>query len=122
MLDYDMWVEKTAEELIWGYHETLFEYARLTMPNPPPEDKFGYFLQPNRTQDLARYTMHTGQGNPYKLSKISLINGQDSLRKWGANPQADVNKCNRVQGSDGSTFNPFIKQEDTLWFFNDQLC
>ena len=27
-----------------------------------------------------------------------------------------------VQGSDGATFNPYIQQKETLWFFNDQLC
>ena len=31
-------------------------------------------------------------------------------------------RCNAVHGSDGASFNPYIKKEDTLWFFNDQLC
>ena len=25
-------------------------------------------------------------------------------------------------GSDGATFNPYIQKEETLYFFNDQLC
>ena len=38
-----MWVTKTVEELVWGYEEPLFELAKLTLPNPPPLSKFGFF-------------------------------------------------------------------------------
>ena len=60
--------------------------------------------------------MYTGEGNAYNLSKISLFNGNDSLGIWPGET------CNKVQGSDGATFNPYIQETETLWFFNDQLC
>ena len=60
--------------------------------------------------------MYTGENDPYKLSSISLFNGENSLKKW------NDDQCDKVQGSDGATFNPYIGQQDTLWFFNDQLC
>ena len=40
---HKMWVTKTAEELIWGYDEPLFELAKMFLPNPPSYDKFGFF-------------------------------------------------------------------------------
>lgn len=42
-LEYDMWVTKTVEELVWGYDEPLFDLAKLTLPNPPTFTKFGFF-------------------------------------------------------------------------------
>jgi hypothetical protein len=103
-LAYKGWVSKTPEELIWGYEETLFDLAKLTMPNPPDLDKFGFFTKKNASSDLSTYTMFTGEDNPYNLSKISMYNGKDSLNKW-SQPQ-----CNQVQGSDGATFNPYIQK------------
>ena len=103
-LAYKGWVSKTPEELIWGYEETLFDLAKLTMPNPPDLEKFGFFTKKNASSDLSTYTMFTGEDNPYNLSKISMYNGKDSLNKW-SQPQ-----CNQVQGSDGATFNPYIQK------------
>ena len=55
--------------------------------------------------------MFTGEGNPYNLSKISLVNGKRLLNFWGGDaPEAKDNQCNVVKGSDGSTFNPYIKK------------
>lgn len=111
-----VWTTHTVEEFVWGYPEPLFELAQAFMPNPPPLDKFGFFVEKNQSKNLPSYTMYTGEGNPYNLSKISLFNGNDSLGIW------DGATCNKVQGSDGATFNPYIQEDETLWFFNDQLC
>jgi len=123
-LGYRGWVEHTAEELIWGYEEPLFDLAKMAFPNAPNLTKFGFFAKKNATevrfclnccahykiinliifQDLSTYTMYTGEVNPYNLSKISMYNGQSSLNKW-SQPE-----CNEVQGSDGATFNPYIQK------------
>jgi len=115
-LGYRGWVEHTAEELVWGYEEPLFELAKMAFPNAPNLTKFGFFAKKNASEDLSTYTMYTGEVNPYNLSKISMYNGQSSLNKW-SQPE-----CNEVQGSDGATFNPYIQKTDTLWFFNEELC
>ena len=61
----------------------------------------------NQTENLARYTMYTGSGNPYNLSKISLFNGKKSLGIWSDETEGAT--CNKVQGSDGATFNPYVR-------------
>jgi len=116
----EFWVKKTPSELTWGYPDSLLEIGQLT--DSKLTDKFGFFIQDNNTDNLPKYTMYTGEGDPYSLSKISLFDGSDSLKVWGSNPETDKNKCNLVQGSDGATFNPYIEKSNTLWFFNDQLC
>ena len=67
-----------------------------------------YSMQKNDTANLPLYTMFTGEGNPYNLSKISLVNGKRLLNFWGG--EEKDNQCNIVKGSDGSTFNPYIKK------------
>ena len=55
--------------------------------------------------------MFTGEGNPYTLSEINLVNGKRSLNMWGGKtPEEQNNTCNTVRGSDGSTFNPYIEK------------
>ena len=114
--DYKQWITKSAEELVWGYDEPLFELAKMVMPDPPSYTKFGFFADKNNSDNLATYTMFTGEGDPYKLSRISLFNGNEHLDFW------KTDECNVVKGSDGAAFNPYIQRKDTLWFFNDQLC
>ena len=74
----DYWVTKTPEQLTWGYADSLLEIGQLT--DSSLNNKFGFFIQNNNTEDLAKYTMYTGEGNPYNLSKISLFDGSDSLK------------------------------------------
>jgi len=42
-LDYEPWLSKTVEELVWGYEEPLFELGKIALPNPPTMSKFGFF-------------------------------------------------------------------------------
>ena len=39
-----MWVNRTPEELIWGYPETLLEAAKL-IDDSLPMNKFGFFTK-----------------------------------------------------------------------------
>jgi len=117
-LGYKPWVTKTVHQMLWGYEEPLFEVAQKFLSEPPPFDRFGLFLLKNSSKetDLGTYSMYTGEGDPYTLSNIQSFNGNQQLSFWNSS------ECNRVHGSDGASFNPYIKKGDTLWFFNDQLC
>ena len=114
---YKPWLTRNVRELMWGYHEPLFTLAQLT-PNPPPFTDFALFLKKNssKDEDIPLYTMYTGAGNPYNLAKIQSFNGIQEMNHWNSS------ECNKVKGSDGAAFNPYIKPSETLWFFNDQLC
>ena len=97
---------KTVHEMLWGYDEPLFTMAQTFLPDPPPFTKFGLFLLKNssKDEDLGMYSMYTGEGNPYNLSNIHSFNGNKLLKFWNSS------ECNRVHGSDGASFNPYIKQ------------
>ena len=112
------WTRRRVRELLWGYDEPLFHAAQWTMPNPPPFTDFALFLNKNSSveSDLPLYTMYTGAGNPYTLATIMNVDGKDTMDHW------NTTSCNKVHGSDGASFNPYIEPTDTLWFFNDQLC
>jgi len=115
-MDYQPWVVKSPIELIWGYEEKLFDLAKL-VAKPPPFEQFGFFFNQKSTgKHLGLYTMYTGMDNPYNLSNIALFNGNKQLNFW------KTDQCNKVHGSDGSSFHPYISDQDTLWFFNDQMC
>ena len=74
-----------------------------------------FVFQKNDTANLPTYTMYTGEGNPYNLSEINLVNGKNSLNLWGGEtPEEKNNTCNIVKGSDGSTFNPYIEKVITV--------
>jgi len=116
-LGYKPWLTRKVHELMWGYDEPLFHAAKLTEEAPPFTD-FALFLKKNSSleEDLPMYTMYTGEGDPYKLATIQSFNGVEEMDHWNAS------ECNKVHGSDGAAFNPYIKPSETLWFFNDQLC
>ena len=54
--DFNAWVTRTPEELIWGYPEPLFELAKAYLPEDtaPPMDNFGFFTKV-RIFDLNRF-------------------------------------------------------------------
>jgi len=116
-LGYKPYLTRPVFEMMWGYDEPLFSMAQF-LPNPPPFQKFGLFLQRNASEEsqLGEYSMYTGEGDPYRLATIHSYNNKKEMGFW------NESRCNKVHGSDGASFNPYIKKEDTLWFFNDQLC
>ena len=105
-LGYKPWVTKTVHEMLWGYDEPLFSVAQTFLSDPPPFDRFGLFLLKNssKEEDLGMYSMYTGEGDPYTLSNIQSFNGNDKLKFWNSSD------CKRVHGSDGASFNPYIKK------------
>ena len=53
---------------------------------------------------MVSYTMYTGEGDPYMLSTIHSIDGKSKMDHWNSS------QCNKVHGSDGASFNPYIKK------------
>jgi len=116
-LFHNVWMRKNVSDLLWGYDEKLFKASQF-LPDPPPFEKFGLFLERDTSDEniLGEYSMYTGEGDPYKLATIHSYNGNTEMSFW------NDSQCDKVHGSDGASFNPYIKKNDTLWFFNDQLC
>ena len=48
-----MWVKNTPEELIWGYHDSLFDLAELGGHPVPPNGVFGFFTKVSISHHLS---------------------------------------------------------------------
>ena len=48
-----MWVKNTPEELIWGYHDSLFDLAELGGHPVPPNGIFGFFTKVSISHHLS---------------------------------------------------------------------
>lgn len=49
------------------------------------------------------------------------FNGQQELKVWQQQTNAS-DKCNRLRGTDGTIFAPFMRHKQGLWSFSAQLC
>ena len=59
---------------------------------------FYSIFQKNETnpEKLPKYTMYTGENDPYKLSSISSFNGKNSLNIWNSEEGEICNKGKKV--------------------------
>merc|ERR1712223_655098 len=96
LLDTKMILQRTPEQMIWGYHEPLLEAAAL-LDDSLAFTSFGFFTKKNETnpKKLPKYTMYTGENDPYKLSSISSFNGKNSLSIWNSEEGETFNKKKR---------------------------
>ncbi len=81
-----------------------------------PFDEFGLFVGKNGTFP-GLITAWTGSENVQEVGQVYAWNDQTELDFW-----QNGTKCNRIMGTDGSTFHPDIKRDETLYIFNRDLC
>uniref|UniRef100_A0A336MNJ0 Scavenger receptor class B member 1 n=2 Tax=Culicoides sonorensis TaxID=179676 RepID=A0A336MNJ0_CULSO len=110
-------VEVSVGQLLWGYEDPLLKLAKDVVPKEQklPYDEFGLMYGKNATH-AERVTVWTGVTDITKFGIIERYNGKTHLSHWTSE------KCNRLNGSDGSIFPPHITKEDTLFVFEKDLC
>ncbi|XP_023318382.1 lysosome membrane protein 2-like isoform X1 [Trichogramma pretiosum] len=114
------YISISAKEFLWGYDDELFDFARHFMmwnQNAPLSKKFG-LLAPKVGLSGDRITIETGINNLEKLGNTVKINR-------GTYKSLEMNdKCNIIDGSDGSMFPPFLlhNRNRTLKVFAKELC
>ena len=93
-------MRKNVSDLLWGYEEKLFKAGQF-FADPPPFEKyfsyfsqifsiyilmfrFGLFLDRDTSNEslLGEYTIHTGEGDPYKLGTVHSYNGNTEMSNW----------------------------------------
>jgi len=90
----------------WKCYET---YPTIMSPN----------FQKNHTDD-GLYEIRTGRTDSSKFGEIVRWNGESELSWWGKSGGGDF--CNRINGSDGSIFPPFVKKDRVVRIFSSDLC
>ncbi|XP_055858648.1 scavenger receptor class B member 1 [Episyrphus balteatus] len=113
-LNLDAFLEVPIDDFIWGYSDKLINVLRNFMPELRP--KFGMLMNRNGTSPDT-LQIHTGVDDVQKLGVISQFNGMDQLNFWRDD------ECNRIDGSDGSQFPPYLMEErKPLHVFTQALC
>ncbi|XP_053506765.1 platelet glycoprotein 4 [Ictalurus furcatus] len=99
----NLFQNRTVKELLWGYRDPMLK-AQL-----------GVFYPYNGTYD-GPYSVFTGKDDINKVSTIDSWNRQQSLSYW------NNTYCDMINGTDGSSFSPFLDKKTPLYFFSSDIC
>ncbi|XP_053718870.1 platelet glycoprotein 4 [Synchiropus splendidus] len=94
---------RTVKELLWGYYDPIL---RGTV---------GLFVTNNDTVDEL-YNVFTGKDDISKVAMIDRWRGERNLTFW------DDPYCDMINGTDGSSFAPFVDKNVPLYFFSSDIC
>lgn len=121
----------TIETLIFtGSKRKLFEYLqkmdvfKMFNPWPLPDNKFAILYNRNNTWLAGRdylYTMSAGFGinqTYHDLNQYVYMNGSSTLPYWRPQPT----QCNRLGGTDGEFFSPFLNATQNLEAYAIDIC
>ncbi|RWS06675.1 lysosome membrane protein 2-like protein, partial [Dinothrombium tinctorium] len=116
-----LFVTKSIGELLFDGYEPEFADFVASRPMKLPFDtpmsmdkKFALLKDKNNTSD-GKWTVHTGIDNIMKIASVNAYKNQSELNCW------NQNECNRIQGTDGMMFHPFISPEEKLYIFTPFL-
>uniref|UniRef100_A0A915L5G9 Uncharacterized protein n=1 Tax=Romanomermis culicivorax TaxID=13658 RepID=A0A915L5G9_ROMCU len=110
--------QKARFLLFEGYKDALFSLLQWLKYLPQfrdVPDRMGFFYPKNETDD-GTYKIYSGRDTVENLGKIMEWNGDDRLRVWNSD------LCNKIKGSDGSLFPPFVSKTTILKMFVSDIC
>ncbi|XP_058827375.1 scavenger receptor class B member 1 [Topomyia yanbarensis] len=114
---YKPFISLTADELVFGYDDTLVSLAHRFYPrNRRPMSQMG--LLNGRNGTLTEYiTMHTGHTGMDRFGYFDKLNGLDHLPNWEKQP------CSSIEASEGSFFPPReVTSADVVYIYDKDLC
>ncbi|XP_068573390.1 platelet glycoprotein 4 [Cebidichthys violaceus] len=94
---------RTVNELLWGYTDPMLNGT------------LGIFSPYNGTYEGV-FNVYTGQDDISKVGIIDRWRGERSLRFW------DDKYCDMINGTDASSFPPFVDKKAPLYFFSSDIC
>uniref|UniRef100_A0A336K3W5 Sensory neuron membrane protein 2 n=1 Tax=Culicoides sonorensis TaxID=179676 RepID=A0A336K3W5_CULSO len=83
--------------------------------------KFALFNYKNNTHDGV-FIVNTGYRDPLKTGKIEFWKGHNTLENWLNNPGGSTSMCNKINGTDASSFPPFRQKDEDLYIFSADVC
>nr|XP_020472452.1 platelet glycoprotein 4 [Monopterus albus] len=94
---------RTVKEMLWGYTDPMLK------------DTVGLFVPYNGTYD-GYYNVYNGKGDISKVGIIDKWRGERSLGFW------NDTYCDMINGTDASSFPPFLDKKKPLFFFSSDIC
>ncbi|XP_030753004.1 lysosome membrane protein 2-like [Sitophilus oryzae] len=110
-------VSVTADELVFGYDDSLVSLAHKFYPKrKKPSNKMGLLISRNGT--LAEvHNMYTGETGMQEFGLLANLNGKETLPYWDEAP------CNDLTASEGSFFPPrYFTKRDVVYLYDKDLC
>ncbi|KAL6459812.1 hypothetical protein MHYP_G00315710 [Metynnis hypsauchen] len=98
-----LFLRRTVRELLWGYTDPMLKRT------------VGVFHPYNDTFD-GPYGVFTGKDDITKVSMVDTWNNQPTVPYW------NNSYCNMINGTDGSSFPPFLDKKKALYFFSSDIC
>lgn len=109
-------LNKTVEELMWGYESGLVDFLNKYLPGMlPTSGKFGLFSEFNNS-NTGLFTINTGKDDIRNVHKVDSWNGLTELSYWR------TPECNAINGTAGQMWPPFMTRESTLPFYSPDAC
>ncbi|XP_069765334.1 platelet glycoprotein 4 isoform X2 [Narcine bancroftii] len=100
---------RTVGELLWGYEDPILKQMQSKDPIT------GIFYPYNGTED-GYYNVFTGKD---EISKVGIIDRWRSEKKL---PFWNDQYCDMINGTDGSSFPPFLHNVMKIYFFSSDIC
>ncbi|RWS03945.1 lysosome membrane protein 2-like isoform X1, partial [Dinothrombium tinctorium] len=113
MIEEEPLVTKTVEELLYGYTPKFYDKLSTVSPFLPftLPDKFGFMYKKNNTAEGV-WKIYTGKSDLNKIGSVVTWNNLTHLSCWNGT------SCNKIEGTDGTMFHPFISPEEKFYLFN----
>lgn len=113
--------KRTIKEILWGYNSSLAIeinniLKRLHLPIIKfPE--FGLYVGKRSNGSISEtFNISTGVSDIKGLGKIYSWDGKNELPFWSGN------NCNKINGTDGTFWPPFIDQSLPLFAYSPDIC
>ncbi|XP_046878899.1 platelet glycoprotein 4 [Hypomesus transpacificus] len=94
---------RSVKDLLWGYTDPILKGT------------VGIFAPYNDTYD-GPYNIFTGKDDISKVSTIDMFQGMKTVPYW------NDKYCNMINGTDASSFSPFLDKKKPLFFFVSDIC
>ncbi|CAG7721406.1 unnamed protein product [Allacma fusca] len=117
----------TVREILfegWELPSILDMVPEKLKPETIKGGKFGFYKNKNGS-DTGEYVVLTGDKNHEEFGHIVSWEGMEELEWWytnGLDKNSSDHFCNKINGSDGSIFPPFITKDTTLRMFIPDMC
>jgi len=109
----NLFMNKTVNEILFGYDDLLLEAVSLVMPGLPTRIQV---VQNMSQVDLDTWSIvRNGRYKPEELGQYTQWQGMTKLPYWASD------EANVINGTEGLFFNPGLKKNGTLGTFTDDL-
>ncbi|KAK9392144.1 platelet glycoprotein 4-like [Crotalus adamanteus] len=101
---------RTVKEILWGYEDPFLK----KIPVVKLDKLVGIFYPYNKTVD-GPYRIYTGKDDINKKGTILTFNNSRTLHYFKS-------YCDMINGTDASSFHPFVSKSEQLYFFSSDAC